>query len=154
MIDLRAKAAHSYRDDPAVPAFDGTAPIVIVDGECVLCTRSARLLSRLDKSGTFRICPSQSRLGSAILVHYGLDPADPDTWLYLVDGRAYSSMDAIIRVGWRVGGVGRAAVVLRVLPRFVQDWLYRRVARNRYWLFGRTDMCAVPDEGLRRRLIE
>ena len=153
MIDLLAKAAHSYRDDPAVPAFDDTAPIVIVDGECVLCTRSARLLSRLDKSGAFRICPSQSRLGSAILVHYGLDPADPDTWLYLVGGRAYSSMDAIIRVGWRVGGIGRAAVVLRVLPRFVRDWLYRRVARNRYRLFGRTDMCALPDEGLRRRLI-
>ena len=154
MIDLRARPARSYRDDPAVPAFDDGAPIVVVDGECVLCTRSARLLSRLDKSGTFRICPSQSRLGSAILAHYGLDPADPDTWLYLVDGRAYSSMDAIIRVGWRVGGIGRAAVVLRVLPRFVQDWLYRRVARNRYWLFGRTDMCALPDEGLRRRLID
>ena len=154
MIDLRAKPAHSYRDDPAVPVFDDVAPIVIVDGECALCTRSARLLSRLDKSGTFRICPRQSRLGSAILAHYGLDPADPDTWLYLVDGQAYSSMDAIIRVGWRVGGIGRAAVVLRVLPRFVQDWLYRRVARNRYRLFGRTEMCALPDEGLRRRLIE
>lgn len=154
MIDLQGRPAHSYRDDPAVPAFDDAAPIVIVDGECVLCMRSARLLSRLDKSGAFRICPSQSRLGSAVLAHYGLDPEDPDTWLHLVGGRAYSSMDAIIRVGWRVGGIGRAAVVLRVLPRFVQDWLYRRVARNRYWLFGRTDMCALPDEGLRRRLIE
>jgi predicted DCC family thiol-disulfide oxidoreductase YuxK len=39
------------------------------------------------------------------------------------------------------------------LPRAVQDWLYRRMARNRYALFGRTDMCAVPDPRLRKRLM-
>jgi len=43
---------------------------------------------------------------------------------------------------------------LRLLPRTVQDWLYRIVARNRYRLFGRTNMCAIPDPGLLARLIE
>ena len=148
-----SSTAYSYRHDPDVPAFDDAKPIVIMDGECALCTRSARLLCRLDKREEFRICPSQSRLGRAVLGHYGLDPDDPDTWLYVVDGRSYSSLDAIIRVGRRVGGMGRAAVLFRPLPRFLQDWLYRRLARNRYWLFGRADLCGLPDERLRRRLI-
>ena len=121
MADRVEREPFSYRNDPAVPAFDDGRPIAIVDGACALCAGSARLLSRLDKSGEFRICASQSRLGGAILRHYGLDPQDPDTWLYLADGRAYSSLDAMIRVGRRVGGIGRAMAAFRILPRFAQD---------------------------------
>jgi len=145
---------HSYQSDPDVPPFDDSRPVVFMDGECALCTTGARLLSRLDKRDEFRICPSQNRLGHAVLTHFGLDPRDPDTWLYVIDGRAYSSLDAMVRVGWRVGGLGRAMIVFRLVPRFLQDWMYRRLARNRYRLFGRTDMCGMPDEKLRRRLIE
>ena len=38
-------------------------------------------------------------------------------------------------------------------PRPVRDWLYLRMARNRYALLGRTDLCALPDRELRARLI-
>ncbi|MEM7446243.1 MAG: DCC1-like thiol-disulfide oxidoreductase family protein, partial [Pseudomonadota bacterium] len=84
-MDKRALSsqAYSYRRDPNVHDFDDTRPIVIMDGECALCARSARLLSRLDKREEFRICPSQSPLGRAVLGHYGLNADDPDTWLYL-----------------------------------------------------------------------
>ena len=45
-------------------------------------------------------------------------------------------------------------LLLRLLPRRVRDRLYGMLARNRYRLFGRADMCAVPDPALRARLIE
>ncbi len=145
---------HSYRDDPAVPEFDDSAPVVVMDGACALCTGAARLISRLDRTGRVRICPSGSRLGRALLAHYGFDPDDPESWLYLAGGRAYTSLDGVIRAGESMGGVARVASVLRLAPRPLQDWIYRRIARNRYRLFGRADMCAVPDSALRARLIE
>lgn len=144
---------YSYRGDPRVPGFDDRGPVVFMDGNCVLCTRTARIISKLDRAGDFRICPVQSALGQAVLKHYGLDTDNPDSWLYLVDGRAYTSMDAIIRAGTRLGGLGNMVRVFQLLPRPAQDWLYRRIARNRYGLFGRTNMCALPDPALRRRLI-
>lgn len=144
----------SYRDDPAVPPFDDHGPIAFMDGGCALCTTGARLIARFDRAREIRICPIQTPLGCAVLTHYGIAPGDPETWLYLEDGAAYTSIDAMIRVGSRIGGWGKALGVLRVLPRPVQDWFYRRIARNRYRLFGRTDMCAVPDPDLRARLME
>lgn len=147
-------AAYSYRDDPAVPDFDDAHPVALMDGACVLCMVGARILDRLDKSGKIRICPVQTPLGRAILNHYDLDPNDPDTWLVLQDGVAYSSLEAMIRVGAYAGGVGWMLQGLRVLPRPVQDWLYRRLARNRYWLFGRRETCELPTPRLRARALE
>lgn len=62
-------------------------------------------------------------------------------------------MEAIIRIGARLGGPGRLLGVMRLLPRPAREWLYRRIARNRH-LFGRTDMRMLPDAELRARLIE
>jgi len=145
---------YSYREDPQVPAFEDAGPITVMDGDCALCTAGARLISRFDRRQEFRICRSQSDLGSALMRHYGLDPADPDSWIYLADGAAHTSLDAMIRAGARVGGIGWLLQPLRLLPRGAQDWIYRRVARNRYRMFGRADICAVPDPALRARLME
>lgn len=143
----------SHRADPDVPAFEDAGPVVFMDGECALCSTGARIISRLDKLEEFRICPIQNAVGQGVLTHYGLDPTDPDSWLYLVDGRAYTSIDAMIRVGRRLGGIGHATGVLSLLPRAAQDRLYRCIARNRYQLLGHARLCSFPDPQLHRRLI-
>lgn len=143
----------SYRLDPAVPAFDDSAPVVVLDAECALCCRGARLLHRLDRSGTVRICPARSPLGAALMRHYGLDPEDPESWLFLDAGVAHADFEAVLHAGRRFGGWARLTAALRVLPRPLRGWLYRRVARNRHAIFGRSDMCALPDPAFQRRLM-
>ena len=152
MADLRAQPLYSYRDDPNVPAFEDSGPIAVMDGECALCSWGASTIARLDGDAAFRICPLQSSTGTALAQHYGLEPGDPETWLFLDDGHAWSGMEAIIRIGERLGGVGRLGSGMRVLPRPAREWIYRRIARNRYRL-GRSDMCALPDPALRARLL-
>lgn len=142
------RPAYSYRDDPSVPSFDDINPVTFMDGECVLCTFGAQMIDRFDRKGRFRICPVQKELGRAMLQHYGLNPDDPESWLLIVDGQAYGSMDAMIRAGREVGGIGWALQVLRILPRALQDWLYVRLARNRYRLFGRHETCVMPGQRL------
>jgi predicted DCC family thiol-disulfide oxidoreductase YuxK len=153
MAERQDRPAYSYRSDPDVPAFDDSRPVAFMDGACALCTFGARAIARLDRKQEFRICPIQSPLGRAVLQHYGLDPSDPDSWLYLHEGEAETSLDAIIEVGRRLGGAGRAMSAFYAFPRPVRDWLYRRMARNRYRLFGRAEMCALPDPELRSRLM-
>jgi predicted DCC family thiol-disulfide oxidoreductase YuxK len=143
----------SYRDDPAVPAFDDGAPLAVMDAECAICSWGARMIYRLDRAGTTRIAPIQSELGAALLRHYGLAADDPDTWLFLADGKAHRDFDAVIHAGTRFGGWGRVTLVLRLVPGPLRDWLYRRVARNRYAVFGRGDICGIPDPAFRKRLI-
>lgn len=154
MVQPARRPDYSYRLDAEVPDFDDSGPVVVMDGTCVVCSFGARLIARFDRRGRFRICRAQSATGHALLVHYGLAADDPETWLLLADGRAYGSVDAMIRAGRLIGGVGWLLQPARLLPRPLRDWCYRRLARNRYRLFGRTDMCALPDPRLRARLME
>lgn len=149
-----SREPYSYRTDPTVPDFDDLGPVTVMDGECVLCSVGARLIARFDRVGEFRICRSQTTLGKTLLHHYGLSADDPESWLYIADGKAYTSLDAMIRAGRRIGGIGLLLQPLRLMPRSLQDWFYRRLARNRYRLFGRNDMCEIPDPALRSRLME
>jgi predicted DCC family thiol-disulfide oxidoreductase YuxK len=148
-----SRPLYSYRGDPAVPAFDDAHPLALVDGECALSSRTATVVSRLDAKEEFRIAPVKGALGRALLAHYGLDADDPLSWLYLEDGRAYAELEAVARAGCRLGGLGWLAVPLGWAPPRVREAVYGWVARNRIRWFGRADLCAQPDAGLRRRLL-
>ena len=145
---------YSYRDDPAIPAFDDTTPIAFMDGSCALCVFGARMIARLDWHGDIRICPVATPLGQAVLQHYGLSAGDPESWLYLEKGTVSRDFDAMARVGIRSGGWGEALRLLLIIPRPLRHWLYLRIARNRYRLFGRADICALPDARLIARLMD
>ena len=128
-------------------------PVAVMDADCALCSFGARMIHRLDRSGTVKICPVQTGLGQRLLAEHGISGTDPESWLFLADGKAWTDFDAMAEVGWRSGGWGRGLILLRAIPKPLRDWLYRRVARNRYAVFGRGDMCAIPDPAFRARLI-
>ncbi len=86
----------------------------------------------------------QGATGRALLEQNGLDPGDPVSMLLVRDGKASSDSDAILEIVTSLGGVWRLAAVLRLVPRFVRDPLYRWIARNRYRWFGRRDQCLDP----------
>ena len=145
---------YSYRDDPDIPPFSDHGPVTVMDAHCAICARGARWIAHNDHREEFRIIPLQSALGNALMRHYDMDPNDPVSWLYLHQGLAYSSLDAAIRVGQRLGGKWKSLAVLRILPRTAQDWLYNLVARNRIRLAGTADLCNLPDSKVQKRLIK
>jgi predicted DCC family thiol-disulfide oxidoreductase YuxK len=145
--------AYSYRADPSVPAFDDRFPIAVMDAHCALCSAGARWIDRLDRSGTVRICPLPSPLGSALMRHYGMRVDDPQSWLLIENGCGVSELDAVVQLARRCGWLGQLLRPLMLLPRRWRSALYRWVARNRIRWFGRADLCAAPTPSLRQRLI-
>src|ERR1043166_7772245 len=91
-------APYSYRDDPAVPKFADDRPIIIFDGHCVLCSRSAQSVLRHDKRGAYRLLAAQTPLGHALYVHFGLDPDDYESMILIADGVPTFKSEAGIRL--------------------------------------------------------
>ncbi|QND61257.1 thiol-disulfide oxidoreductase DCC family protein [Mesorhizobium huakuii] len=137
----------------AEPSFDARQPLIVFDGVCVLCSGFVRMVVRLDRQERFRFATAQSPFGEALFHKHGLRTDSYETNLVLVDGLAFTKLDSFVAVMSELGWPWRAAKALLLLPRPLRDWLYNRIARNRYALFGRKDSCEVPSAELRGRLI-
>lgn len=127
--------------------------IIVFDGVCVLCNGWVRFLLKHDKHGKFKFASMQSDAGRALLARYGLDPENPDSFLLLEDGKAYTDTAAIVRVLTALGGIWRAGRIVMVLPRALRDVAYRTIAHNRYRWFGKHAVCSVPDPATKHRFL-
>jgi predicted DCC family thiol-disulfide oxidoreductase YuxK len=137
----------------AVATPDLTQDLILFDGDCVLCSRSARFVHERDKAGRFAFVALQSPFGRALATRFGIDAENPQTNLAVVGGQAFFKSDAALAVA---GALGRRTWVglARALPKPLRDWAYDRIARNRYTLFGRRARCWVADPDFRARIIE
>jgi predicted DCC family thiol-disulfide oxidoreductase YuxK len=138
------RTPYGYRDDPAVPRFPDDRPVIIFDGECVLCSGSAQFVLRHDKHKVFRFLAAQTPLGRALYAHFGLHSQDYETMILLADGLATLKSEAGVRIAEKLGFPWSLAAVLRIVPRSWRDRLYDVLARNRLSLLGRRDSCYVP----------
>ncbi len=130
-----------------------THPILIFDGDCVLCSANARFVLEHDRRGTFRLAAMQGQVGARLLREAGLDPADPDTIIVIEGTRIRRDSDAVIAIYEALGWPWQAAKLLRLIPVSLRDPVYRWVARNRYRLFGRRAHCFVPRPEWQERLL-
>lgn len=139
---------------PTFPQLAGR-DIIVFDGVCVLCSGFMRFVVRHDTTRRFHFVVAQSPLGEALYLHYGLTTrGDYDTNLVFRDGVLHERLDAFLAVMACLGWPWRAIGVLHVLPATAKSWLYERIARNRFAVFGRRATCLVPDAALRARFIE
>ena len=143
----------SWRDDPSVPAFADQHPLIVFDGECVLCSANARFVLAHDRTRRFRLTTAQGPLGQALYRHLRLPTDDYETMLLIEDGRMFADSDAVIGVWRGLGWPWRAAAAAAIVPRWVRDPLYRLVARNRFRLFGRRDLCWTPTPEIADRIL-
>ncbi len=140
-------------DEPAA-AMNDYPRIIVFDGVCRLCNAWCRFLIRYDHAHRFRLTPAQSTTGQAILRHFDRPTQTLNSLLYVEHGKAYDKSDAVIRILGQLGWPWRLATLGRLCPSPVRNWLYDRIAANRYRLFGRYRTCTLPEADDRTRFIE
>ncbi len=135
------------------PGLEADDRVVLFDGVCRLCSGWAGFLLRHDRRRRYKLATVQSPAGQALLAWCDLPLDDYRTLVLVSRDGFYTRSAAIVRVlaglplPWKLG----AAAWL--LPRPVRDWLYDRLARNRYRWFGRRDTCMVPTASQQSRFL-
>ena len=132
--------------------------LLLFDGVCGLCNRTVRTFLKRDRRGVLLYIPLQSELAGEILARFGIHTF-PDglilvTHALTADERLHHRTDAVAQALRLVGGAWSALGGLILLfPRFLREFVYGVVARNRYRLFGRYDACPVPTLAERSRIL-
>ena len=146
-----SKQPFSYRDDPAVPAFDDGKALFVFDGICVLCSGGASWIMRYDHKALVNFTPAQERLGQALYTHYGIEM--DESYLLIANGRAYTASRGYLELCRILGGWWHILRIAAIIPERLRDWTYALIARNRYRWFGKTDYCVLLTEEQQRKLV-
>ncbi|MEH6565924.1 MAG: thiol-disulfide oxidoreductase DCC family protein [Halopseudomonas sp.] len=118
--------------------------IILFDGVCRLCNGWANFIIQHDHSHRYLLCNVQSVAGQQLLQHFGYPTDRFATMLVIEQGRCFEKSEAFFRVMRGLGWPWRWVTALRLVPRPLRDWLYDRVALNRYRLFGQYEVCRLP----------
>lgn len=133
--------------------------LLLYDGVCGLCDRVVRFVVARDLEQRFVYASLQSPLAARLLASYGKRAGDLDT-VYVV--RDYGGVDETLLAKGRaalyvlrvLGGPWRFSGVFAVLPDALLNAGYDFVARRRYRIFGRADVCLLPPAEHRARFVD
>jgi predicted DCC family thiol-disulfide oxidoreductase YuxK len=132
--------------------------VVLYDGVCGLCNRLNQFLLKRDRHDRFRFASLQSDVAAQLLQRHGTDAVDLDTVYVVVDygkpeERLLSRSDAIIHVLQRLDGIWAFAAAGKIVPKPLRDAFYKVVATNRYRVFGKYDVCLMPEERYKEKFL-
>lgn len=127
-------------------------PILFFDGVCSLCNGFVDFLFRWDTKSQFTVASLQGSTASEKLpVEY---TRDLDTFVLYIDGEIYVRSTAVLMVikklpfPWNfLGYIGMT------FPKVIRDFVYKRIANNRYLMFGKKDTCRLPTPEERARFL-
>ena len=127
--------------------------VILFDGVCKLCNAWSNFIIKNDKKQQFKLCSVQSIEGKKILNHFQFPTEHFETMLYVEGNQYYQKSEAFFNVIKKLEMPWSLLTIFKILPKSLSDWLYDRIALNRYTLFGKYDYCRLPEADHQTRYI-
>jgi len=138
-----------------LPAFiNKNDKVILFDGVCKLCNAWARFIIKFDKTQQFKLASVQSKQGKVLLKHFALPTQEINTMVLIHGNNAYTKSEAFFQVIKYLSIIFRVVLFFKFLPIPLSDWLYDRIALNRYKLFGKYSSCLMPTADSEKRFLK
>jgi predicted DCC family thiol-disulfide oxidoreductase YuxK len=129
-------------------------PLMLFDGMCNFCSGSAQFVLARSRGTRLKFCAMQTPRGEAALRRLGLPLTDYATVVLVEDGVARVKSEAVLGLAAHMDAPWPLlARLLRRVPAGIRDWVYDRVAANRFRIAGRRSTCIVPGAETRKRFL-
>jgi predicted DCC family thiol-disulfide oxidoreductase YuxK len=134
------------------------SPIILFDGVCNLCNASVQFVIERDPTAIFRFAALQSDFGQAILAKNGVytegSPLALNSIVLVENGQLYDKSTAALRIAKRLSGGMKFMAIFLIVPKFIRDFVYKIIAKNRYRWFGKQEACWLPTKELKARFLD
>jgi len=129
-------------------------PILLFDGVCNYCNFWVRFAIKRDKKKKLKFATLQGKTAKELLPKYNINAADMNSVVMIDNGKAYTKSAAGVRMCKYLDGGWKLMYGLIIIPKFILDFFYKIISRNRYKWFGKKDECMVPGPELRDRFLD
>ena len=117
--------------------------VVYYDGICGLCDFFVNLIVKIDSKGILKFSSLQGESGQKLLKDLNYDSDELNTVLFRANDQVYTKSTAVFRIIKTIGGLWNVFLILNLLPTSFTDFMYKKIAKNRYKLFGKLDQCDI-----------
>lgn len=131
-----------------------TYKIILFDGVCNLCNSSVNFVIRNDKKRIFKFSPLQSNYGQQFLKKHSISTIDTDSIILIVNDKSFTKSTAALHIAKHLSGLYPLLFVFIIVPKFIRNWVYDYIAKNRYKWYGKKESCMIPTPELKERFID
>lgn len=131
----------------------GPNPVVLFDGVCNFCNYWVQFAIKRDRKKKLRFAALQGETAHQQLPKFGISPTSLTSVILLDKGKAYTQSSAAIRICKYLSGGWKLCYGLIIIPKFIRNFFYNIIARNRYKWYGKREACMVPTPELRDRFL-
>jgi len=118
-----------------------------------MCNSAVNLALDWDPKGKLRFSALQSNVGRSLLEANGRNADDISSIVLVTKDGAFLKSDAVLKITEELTPLSllplRPAAILGqfIVPKFLRDLIYDRVADNRYQLMGKRTECRFDTDG-------
>jgi predicted DCC family thiol-disulfide oxidoreductase YuxK len=127
--------------------------VLLFDGVCNLCNGFVNFVIKRNRDGNIKFSSLQSPFGQKVSELYQLPKKDFETLVFLDNGNCFLRSTAVLKLAQKLGGFWKFFYIFIVIPTPIRDFVYNRVSKNRYKIFGKKETCMVPNKNLEARFI-
>ncbi|MEY2923048.1 MAG: hypothetical protein RL108_1674 [Bacteroidota bacterium] len=129
--------------------------IVLFDGVCNFCNATVLQIIKHDKQNKIKFASQQSTIGKQLLSENSVANSHLETLFFISqENKIYSESDAVFEIIKLLNGWPKIILVLKIIPKFIRDFVYRIIAKNRYKWFGKTENCSVPSQEIKDKFLD
>lgn len=128
--------------------------IILFDGVCNFCNYWVNFVLKRNQKNLFLFAALQSKTGQELLTKFNLSTTDFDTFI-LINGDSFQTKsDAAISIASNIAGWPKILLIGKIIPRFLRNFIYDLIAKNRYKIFGKRESCRIPTKEEKEKFLD
>lgn len=132
--------------------MSGQKQIILFDGVCNFCSFWVNFVIKRDAKDIFRFASLQSDISKNLMRKFNFDSTSLDTFVLIADDKLYTKSTAALRVSKELKSPLKIIYPLITLPKFIRDFIYDLIAKHRYKIFGKREVCYLPSSNINKFL--
>ena len=116
------------------------------DGVCNFCNYWVNFTIDRDVKNLYKFAALQSNKGQLLLQQYYLKQNKLESFVLIRGENVFTKSTAALEISKNLSGPVKLLYSFIFLPKFIRDFIYDLIAKNRYKIFGKSEVCRIPAE--------
>jgi prepilin-type processing-associated H-X9-DG protein len=130
--------------------------ILFYDGSCGFCHRVIRFSNKCLKNDNIKFATLQGNIAEDFKNKFSNFPQNIDAIVFYSykEHKIYVAAKGFFELAKYFSWPWSLMAIFTIIPGFISNFIYTIIANNRYNLFGRKEVCELPDKRFRDRFLE